>query len=456
MPFKDLREFLQKLEAEGRLLRIKKEVDPKHEISAVIVKAGKSAVFCEKVKGYDIPVLANVFGDEKSIELALEMKGKNPLEEYSNRTSPLLPASLGSDGPVKENVILGNNIDLLGMLPIPIINEKDGGHYISFGIVIAKDPELGTNLSIHRIQVKGKRRAGIAVSEQQHLYLYFKRAEEKNKPLDIAVVIGCDPALHVASQVTGSPELDEYAVAGALRGGPVQTVKCETVDVEVPAQAEIVLEGRILPHLREPEGPFGEFSGYYGPAGDRPVIEFTGLTHRNRPIFQTTYLGMREREFIFLTSLPKKADLYAAIKKVVPEVKAVHLTEAGCGGYHAVASIRKRAEDQGKLALGVILLHKIGVKHAVVVDEDIDVHNLNEVEWAVATRSQFDRDALVLTDLLIPLDPSTSFKRKTGSLTSKLGIDATRPLGLPYPEVADIPAELLRQVEENWEEYLRG
>lgn len=456
MAFKDLREFLRKIETADTLIRIKKEIDPNQEISAAIIKAGPAAIFCEKIKGYDIPVVANLFGDRKKIELALQLQTKHPIEEYLARVESLKPPKTVADGPVKENVVLGDKLDIPGMLPILNVNEKDGGRYISSGIIVAKDPEFGYNLALHRLQIKGRRKAGIYMSELQHLHFYYKRAEERNQPLEIAVIIGCDPSLYLSSVVTGRPDLDEYAVAGSLRGEPLEMVKCETVDLLVPAQAEIVLEGRMLPHTREREGPFGEFSKYYGPEGDRPVIEFTGLSHRSRPIYQALYLGRRQRENVFLTSLPKSADLYRAVKEVAPEVKDVYLTPGGCGRYHAVVSLRKRFEGEPKLILSVVLSHRIGVKHAIVVDEDIDIYDPHEVEWAMATRFQFDRDSFFLNDTPIHLDPSSAFKRKTGLLTSKLGMDATVPIGVSYPEVCDVSKDVMKKIEDHWQEYLEG
>ncbi len=455
MAFKDLREFIAKIEASDKLVRIKKEVDPNQEMSAVIIKAGAAAVLCEKIKGYEMPVAANLFGDKRKAEMAIGFAANKPLEEILTRVARPRSPRLVADGPIKENIILRNKLDLLAMLPIPVVNAKDGGRYISSGIIVARDPEFGYNLALHRLHVKGKTRAGTYMSELQHLNIYYKRAEERNEPLEVAVIIGCDPSIYLSSVLTGPPEMDEYAMAGALRGEPVETVKCETVDLMVPAHAEIVLEGKILPHEREREGPFGEFSKYYGPEGDRPVIEFTALCYRNRPIYQTIYLGRHQRENVYLTSLPKAADLYRAVKEVAPEVKDVYLTPGGCGRYHAVVSMKKRFEGEPKLVLSVVLSHRIGVKHAIVVDQDIDIYDPHEVEWAMATRFQFDRDAVFLNDTPIQLDPSSAFKRKTGLLTSKLGMDATLPLDVGYPEVCDVSPEIMKRVEDNWEQYLR-
>lgn len=456
MPYESLGEFVAKLEGEGCLLRIGKDLDIDQEISAVFIKAGDKAVLCEKIKGYDIPVVGNLFAHPSFLRLALELKSQNILGEYLSRLTNPIPPRQVADGPVKEKVYLADKLDLLEQLPIPKINAKDGGRYISAGIIVARDPEFGTNLALHRLHIKGKRRAGIYMSQLQHLYLYYKRAEEKGKPLDIAVIIGADPSLYLASVVQGPPDMDEYAVAGAVRAKPVETVRCQTVDLEVPAQAEIVLEGKMLPHLREPEGPFGEFSRYYGPDGDRPVVEFTALTCRSRPFFQNIYLGRRQRDNIILTGLPKAADLFRCIREVASEVRDVHLTPGGCGRYHAVISLRKRFEGEPKAALAVVLASRIGVKHAVVVDEDIDIHDPSEVEWAVATRSQFDMDAVMVNDIPVQLDPSTHFKRKTGYRSAKVGIDATRPLGVAYPEVCDVAPEVMEKVEKDWPNYLKG
>lgn len=456
MPYESLGEFMAKLEENARLLKIKKELDVDQEISAVFIKAGDNAVICERIRGYDMPVAGNLFAHPSFLRLALELDSQNMLSQYLDRLANPVPPELIADGPVKEKVYQGDKLDLLDQLPIPKINAKDGGRYISAGIIVARDPEFGTNLALHRLHIKEKRRAGIYMSQLQHLYLYYKRAEERGKPLDIAVIIGADPSLYVASVVQGPPDMDEYAVAGALRGKPVPTVRCQTVDLEVPAHAEIVLEGKMLPNFREPEGPFGEFSRYYGPEGNRPVVEFTALTCRSKPVFQNLYLGRRQRDNVILTSLPKAADLFRCIREVASEVLDVQLTRGGCGRYHAVISLRKRFDGEPKAALAVTLANRIGVKHAVVVDEDIDIHNPDEVEWAIATRSQFDMDAVMINDIPIQLDPSTQVKRKTGYRSAKVGIDATRPLGVAYPEVADVTPEIMEKVEKDWPSYLKG
>ena len=454
----DLRQFLSRLEEEKELIRIKKEVDRKWEVSAVMKKARGMAVLCESVRGSSIPIAGNLFGNIRKIELALGSTREKLLDEYQRRVSRPIPPRIVNHGPVKQQIFKGDALDL-DTLPIPFINELDGGYYIDAGIVIIKDPEFGHNLALHRIQVKGKRKSGILAGPSTHLHTYIRRAWERGKPLEIAVAIGCAPSLYIASQVTGPLDLDEYSIAGALSGKPVDVVRCETIDVEVPASAEIVLEGIIPPNTLESEGPFGEFHGYYTPGASgatgptqMPVIEYQAMTCRESPIFQMIMIGKPPTEGLYLRSLPHEADLYRIVKEVIPEVKDVYFPPGGCGRFHAVVSIRKRTEGDGKLALAAMLASRIGIKFGVVVDEDIDVRNPLDVEWAMATRSQFDRDGVTINNAPHVIDPSVV--KRDGKTTAKFGIDATRPIVTPYPDVCDVPRAMFEHVEKNWSEYL--
>lgn len=454
MSSRGLARFLEVLEKEDELLRVKKEVSPVHEISAVIRRAGGKAVLFEKVAGSDLRLAGNIFGDFRKIELALGAPRDKILREYLGRMGRLIAPKIVEAGPVKEKVMVGEEVDL-NILPIPTINELDGGPFISAGIVVAKDPEFGPNLSILRLQLKGRNKTGIFMNTSSHLLTYLKRAEERGRGLEVAVVIGCDPLVYLASQVTGPIAQNEYEVAGALSGKPLELVKCETVDLEVPADAEIVLEGVIPPSVREPEGPFGEYTGYYTALKESycPIVNYKAITCKKDPIFQTIYLGRHHVEGVFLRAAPHAADLFRAVQAVVPEVKDVYLTPGGCGRFHAVISIKKRVEGEGKLALGAVLSSRLAVKYAVVVDEDIDVHDLRDVEWAVATRSQFDTDSVYLGDAPGILDPSMISKRGK-NLTAKFGLDATKPIDSDFPAICDVPKNLMEKVENCWDEYI--
>ncbi len=438
----NMREYIDRLEAEGELVRFTSAIDTKHEIAAVITKYGEKAVLFENIKGHDIPVVGNLFGNMRKMELAFDTDRENLLQEYLQRVTRKVGSRVVAGGPVKENVLSGADVDL-SRLPIPWLNEFDGGHYIDAGIIVAKDPEFGYNLALNRLHVQGRNKSSIFLLAVHHLGAYYQRAEERGEPLEIAVVIGCDPMLYVASQVYTRIDVDEYEIAGALRGEPLELVKCDTVDLEVPANAEIVLEGRILPHQRMEEGPFGEFPGYYGPVSLQPVVEYSAITCRKNPIFQTIYLGKPPTENVYLSSVPKAAELFLLAKQCVSEVKDVYLTPGGCGVHHAVISIKKRTEGEAKLALSAVLSSRIGVKFAVVVDDDIDIRNPHDVEWAIATRSQFDLDSIVFSGAVGNLDPS--LVKRGVPLTSKVGIDATIPLDKDFPKVAVVSREALRR-----------
>lgn len=445
-----LREFLKRLEAEGELICLQEEVDPRFEISALLRKAQEKALLCQRVKGSRIPVVGNLFGDMKKVRMALGLSENDELKEYMARMKRPLPPELVAQGPVKERIYTGQQLDLY-QLPVPFISARDGGPYLNAGIVVVKDPEFGPNLSLHRLQLKGSRKTGIFFNPLVHLKSYLERAEAQNKPLEVAVVIGAHPAFYLASQVTGPISLNEYEVAGALLAGPARLVKCETVDLEVPADAEIVLEGRIPPRVREPEGPFGEFTGYYNLNLEpvlMPVIEYTAMTTRSEPVFQTIHIGKPPTEEEPLKALPLAASLFQLLQQVVPEVVDVAFTRGGCARYHAIASLRKRSDGDGKLALAAMLASRIGVKHAVVVDEDINIHDPLEVEWAMATRCQFDKDSLIITDAPHQLDPS--LVKHASPLITKVGIDATRPVRLPFPEVCGVPEEVMEKIEKKW------
>jgi 2,5-furandicarboxylate decarboxylase 1 len=452
-----LRGFLQQLDAADELLRIKEEVKREHEVSAIIRLAGGRAVLFERIEGFEIPVVGNVFGNRRKLEIALNCSWDDAVQKYLRSMTQLVPPVLVDHGPVHDEIAIGNDVNLL-TLPAPIINEKDAGYYIDAGIIIAKDPEFGPNLSEHRLMVTGPRKTGILVGDYSHLNSYIKRAWSRGQPLEVAVAIGCDPILYIASQVMKSIEFNEYEIAGALKGSPIELVRCRTIDVEVPASAEIVLEGVIRPDNYAPEGPFGEFTGYYTPGDSgalgslrQPVIEYQAMTTRSQPIFQTLYLGKPPHECLYLSSLPKTAELYRQVREVVPQVKAVYFTPGGCGRYHAVASIIKRSDGDAKLALAAMLSSRIGVKHAVVVDDDIDIYNPHEVEWAIATRTQFDIDSVIIQNAPHVIDPSAV--KHSNRLITKVGFDATRPVSGIFPETCDVPEEVMSRIKRDWKRY---
>lgn len=446
MPFKDLREFMELLEKEGELVRIKREVDPVYGVAAGIRKTSDiegPALLFEKVKGSEIPALGGLFAKRKRALMALQTTEEKVLQEFSaGMRTPVPPRVIEGNAPCQEIVYTGNQIDLT-KLPICTFSKKDGGPYITTGIQIARDPEYGYNLAIHRCMLKGKNRLTVFAPEYQHLRMYYSRAEARGEPLEMAIAIGVPPEVSIASQIKGSIDLDEMACAGGLRKGiPVGVVRCKTIDLLVPATAEIIIEGKMPPQVREPEGPFGEVTGYYGPGTESPVLEVSAITMRKDPIYETGLTGKPITDNHVLRWFVHESILYEQVKKICPSVKQVHITGPGACLGHAVISINQTYKDQAKEVIYVAFSSGIFLKHVVVVDEDIDVFNRQLVEWAIAYRVKATEDVLVLPKVRPGgakiLEPGAgAWGEETGSWG--IGIDATRPFGVPFAEVVKVP-----------------
>jgi len=454
MAYRDLREYLDRLEREGEILHIQREVDPEWEVAAVIRRAGEKAVYCHRVKGYSMPMVGNLFGSPRKMELALGLERSNLLGEYWRRSRTVVdPVTVGS-GPVQEQVFTGDQVDL-HKIPIPFTHEGDGGRIVDSGMIIARDPELGYNVSIHRLHLKGPRKTGLNCGKTQHLWHYMNRSWERGKPLEIAVAIGADPMLYVASQTRMGFGLSELQVAGGLRQAPVELVQAKTVDLLVPAHAEIVLEGFIPADEREPEGPYGEYPGYYGASEASPVVHYTAMTMRKDPIYQMILIGKPPTENNYLTSMPKAATVYQILRECVNEIRDVYLTPGGSGTFHCVVSIKKRFEGEARRAILAALASRVGLRQVIIVDEDIDIRNPVEVEWAVATRSEYRKDTMIADDLPFGLNPAPMGKAGQ-KFTTGWGIDCTLPLDKPYAKVCDVHQETLKKVDAEWESYLSG
>jgi 2,5-furandicarboxylate decarboxylase 1 len=325
-----------------------------------------------------------------------------------------------ASGPVQE--VVHTQVDLLKLLPIPKHNELDSGPYITAALLIARNPRTGVqNVSIHRCQISGPDRIGVLLLPR-HTLAYFRMAEEKGEALEIALAIGLHPACMLASQAIAALDEDEMEIAGALLGQPIEVVKCRTNSVRVPALAEIVIEGRILPKVREPEGPFGEFPQYYGPRADREVIQVDAVTHRHNPIFHTIVGGSYEH--LILGGVPREATLLQHLKRSFPNVLDVRLTRGGTCRYHLAVKIDKQNDGEPKNIIMAAFGGHYDIKQVVVVDRDVDIDQADEIEWAVATRFQADRDLVVVSGALgSKLDPSSN-----NGISAKMGLDATTPL----------------------------
>jgi 2,5-furandicarboxylate decarboxylase 1 len=462
MPYKDIREFLQFLEQKGELARIGVEVDLNYELGAVCRKAldvggeeNNKALLFARPKGYEIPVVANILSSRRRYAMALEVAEKSVQEEYLKRVSQPIPPRIVKDGPCKENVRIGKEVDLFEF-PIPIWNEEDAGPYITFPCHISKDPETGwRNVGTYRGMVHDKNHIGVQIGPYRHLAMQCQKAHARNRPFPLAIAIGVDPSIYVASVAPIAQGVDELGVAGGLRGEPVEMVKCETIDAEVPAAAEIVLEAEMIPGDMREEGPFGEFTGYYGERSVRPVITLRAITFRNKPVMVGSYEGRPPQETSVTEIIPQEAEIMRCV--TLPGLVKIHIPTGGAQ-FVAIASIKKLYEGYSKLIAMQILSTIPGrwIKTLILVDEDIEPFNRGQVDWALATRFQPKLDVTILDDMPgIALDPSIRNKSSVGEtfLTSKVILDATKSLDPNYPREVRPPEEIMKKVESRWMEY---
>jgi 2,5-furandicarboxylate decarboxylase 1 len=424
-PITTLRDWLDRLAATDRLAIARPGVALVHQLAAVANRLdGRKATLFPRPGGHPIPVVSGLTSDRAWMAEAMGVPPSQLLARFRQAAAEPLPCREVAEAPVQQ-VAHREGIDLTRLLPIPTHNEFDSGPYISAGLCLSRNPRTGIqNVAIHRLQVNAPDRLGVLILPR-HTMSYLQMAEEMGQDLPVAIVIGVDPLTLLASQAIAPLDADELEIAGALHGAPMPVVKCLTNEVRVPAQAEIVIEGRVLREAREEEGPFGEFPQYYGERAKRHVIQVDAITHREQPIFHTIVGGGLEH--LLLGGIPREATLLAHLQRSFPNVLDVHLGRGGVMRYHLAVQIRKRSEGEAKNVIMGAFAGHYDIKQVVVVDEDVDIHDPAEVEWAVATRFQADRDLLVVSNSQgSRLDPSAD-----DGLGAKMGLDATRPLKAP-------------------------
>jgi 2,5-furandicarboxylate decarboxylase 1 len=436
----DLRDWLRQLVAADRLVVAHKGISLIDELAAVAKKLeNERAVLFPEPGQHAIPVVANLFADRSWIADALGVPVAKLLSTFQNAVRHPLPWVEVAAAPAQE--VVHETVDLLEQLPIPKHNELDSGPYITAALLIARNPKTGIqNVSIHRCQVSGPDRIGVLLLPRHTLH-YFRMAEAAGEGLEIALVIGVHPACILASQAIAALDSDEMEIAGALLGRPIEMVKCRTNRVRVPAHAEIVIEGRILPKVREPEGPFGEFPQYYGPRADREVIQVDAITHRKNAIFHTIVGGGVEH--LLLGGIPREATLLDHLQRSFPSVHDVRLTRGGTCRYHLAVKIDKKSQGEPKnIIMGAFGGH-YDIKEVIVVDMDVNIDDETEIEWAVATRFQADRDLVIVSGAQgSKLDPSSN-----NGISAKMGIDATKPLSTDAMEFKRIHVKGVEMVD---------
>lgn len=419
----DLRSFLDVLKRErpDDLQVISREIDPAHEITALVVKLDRElgrrpALLFERVRGSRFPVLTNLHASRWRLARAMNTGPAETLRTYLRAMERPLAPRVVPGGPVKEVVLTGGQVDL-GALPQIVHHEGDAGVFLTAAISFARHPDAPIwNCAYNRLMLKSRDTTSIHLTLGKHLWEFHRAAEARNAPLPVAFVIGVHPAMALGALAIGSVDEDERAIMGGLLGEPLELVRCETSDVLVPAHAEMVIEAEILPHERTAEGPFGEFTGYSLGERQREVVKVGAITHRRDAIFQD--ISVAHLDHLLLSTIPIEANLYRAVRAMVPTVRAVRVPAP----FTAYVSLEQRIPGQARNAILAVLGADLYMKRVVVVDHDVDVFDDRQVNWAIATRCQPDRDITIITHARgSDLDPSTT----QDGYTAKWGVDAT-------------------------------
>src|SRR6202142_4322858 len=476
MPSPDLRAFIQALEKHGELERIPFEVDPVLEITEFAdrsVKRGGPALLFEKPTGSKIPVLINAFASTRRMELALEVAS---IEEVAGRVSEwlamekpegliaklkMLPklAEIGaffpktvSGGPVKE-VIRREGFSLADY-PILHCWPQDAGRFITLPLVFSKNPDTGKrNCGMYRMQIFDERTAGMHwQTHKQGAEHYRRMAAFGRKSLDLALAFGPDPATMFSSILPLPPDLDEMMIAGFLRGSPVEMVKCQTCDLEVPAQAEIVLEGYVEPGELRTEGPFGDHTGFYSLADEYPVFHVTCITQRKDPIYATTIVGPPPMEDFYMGKAIERIFL-PLMRLQLPEVRDICMPAEGIFHNLILVAIRKSYPGHARKVMHSIwgTGQAMFSKCIVVVDENVDVQNVREVAWKALNNIDPERDIQFVMGPVDSLDHSS----RLPNYGSKMGVDATKKwpgegFTRPWPDVIKMSDDVRQRVDTLW------
>jgi 4-hydroxy-3-polyprenylbenzoate decarboxylase len=482
MKFKDLREFIAFLEAKGELRRIAATVSRDLEMTEIAdraVKSGGPALLFESVEGYDIPVAMNLFGTHQRMAWAL---GVERIDELTQRVRKLLSMMQGppsgtldklkalgelmglartqpkivSRAPCQEVVRVGENADL-GILPALKCWPLDGGRYITLPLVITRDPETGRrNVGTYRMQIYDSRTTGMHWQTHKVGAQHYRRGEEHRlERLEVAVALGGDPTTMWTGALPLPPSMDEIAVAGVIRDEPVEMVRCKTIGLEVPAHAEFVLEGYVIPGELRPEGPFGDHTGYYSLAEDYPVFHVTAITHRRNPIYPATIVGRPPTEDYFMGKAAERLML-PALQLTLPEVVDMNMPAEGIFHNLVIVSIKKEYPGHARKVmhalwgLGLLML----AKTIIVVDHYVNVQDLSEVAWRVTSNIDPARDVVFADGPVDDLDHASPTPR----YGSKLGIDATAKGRMDgrareWPPDIVMSEEIKRLVDRRWREY---
>lgn len=461
----DLRQWIQKCEEMGELKRIEKEVDWDLELSHIAKlneENGGPALLFEKVKGYDSPVLTSACTTTRRLALIMGAPTESTLvdlmREWVKRGQNRIPPKWVETSPCKENKMMGEDVDLT-KFPVPKFYPKDGGRYFGTAVfVITKDPETDwVNLGTYRLQLLGKNILGTQFIKGKHADIMLKKYQAMGKRMPVAAVVGADPLLFLMGAARLSAFESEYDFAGGIRGEPIEVVRGETVDLPIPASAEIVVEGEVDANEFHPEGPFGEYTGYYSGVGTelRNFIKVKCVTYRNNPIFWATTVGRAVTDTHMTMALTYGATLWQQLVDMrIPGLRAVYCPPEGSGRMLAIISIKQMYPGHANQVLTAAISTEMGaygLKTVIVVDDDIDPWDLPRVLWALSFRAQPNRCEIIRRGRSTPLDPSLPIEQR--EITGRLLIDAT----IPYewkekPVPIELDPKVVQRVKDRWAE----
>jgi 4-hydroxy-3-polyprenylbenzoate decarboxylase/2,5-furandicarboxylate decarboxylase 1 len=444
MPYQDFRQFLDVLRQQGELVDINRPIalDDVGKALKQAYKQGRPAVSFND-NGTEFPLVCGVYSSRNQALLAFQSDEKSILQKVlDGLDNPVAPTMTNGSAPCHEVVITGDDIDIR-QFPIPTYSPKDGGPYITPGIVVSKDPETGVpDIGHYRFLILGKDKVSFSAQPFHRFGKNLAKCQKMGIKPKAALVIGVDPILAYTCQVQVPDTTNDWEVAGGLRGAPVELTRCKTCDVEVPATAEVVIEFEVDMDNLVMEGPLGEYTGYYTPATMKPVARITAITHRKKPIFQGLLTGKPVTENHILKQIPFEASFLKTLKRQFPTIDSVSVRASAGVSFYVVISMTQRFAGEARQVILSAMSSNIRPKWVTIVDPDIDVHSSAEVEWAMAFRVQPHKDVIIVGDIPAgPSDPSIEDPTRARPMrtASAIGVDATRPFGKPFSEVADVP-----------------
>jgi len=442
----DFRSFLREVKEKfpSSYIEVDQEISALYETTAIVTKLERQKrtpiLHFTNVKDTEFSVVVNACASRSIVAAALGFDKKELPHKYRDALNNLIEPQPTQDAPVHEVVLTGDEADLL-KLPQMRYHDTDGAPYISGSIVMARDPDTGSySCSYNRLMIKGSRKLGIYMTPGKHLSQIYEKAEQRKQPMELAICLGSHPAWCMGALFIGPYHTDERHVMGGLMGKPLDVVRGKTIDLDVPALSEIIIEGEVAPFEREEEGPYGEFTGYSAGQVKRPFIKVKAITHRKGAIFQDV-CGGPHRELLLMSTIPMEPSILDYLQKNIPAVQSVRCPAP----FTLFVAIKKARDGQAKQVLLTAFAADMQVKHCVVVDDDIDITNTQAVIQAIATRSQASRDLFIVPGVSHDeLDPS---RQEGKPISDKVGVDATAKPSLEiFAAKPKVPEEVMERI----------